>query len=487
MARLMDGEIEKLKQEVSLLDLVQSYGVELKKKGKDLIGLCPFHDDHSPSLVISPDKNLWHCMGACQEGGSVIDWVMKSEGVSLRHALEILKEKDHLTSGGLGGEVKAIKRTTLRKLDSPFDHSVENQELLNQVVDFYHDTLKQNPQGLDYLQQRRLKNLEMIDYFKLGLANRTLCYRLPMKGRQAGDEIRAKLLDLGILRESGSEHFRGSLVIPIFDEQGNVMEIYGRKINTHLRKGTAHHLYLPGPHRGVWNFSCLAENKEIILCEALIDALTFWCYGYRNVTASYGINGFTVDHLQAFKRCGIQRVFIAYDRDEAGDKAAETLGQKLISEGIDCFRVQFPIGLDANQYALQAHNVEKAFNHIIQNAVCMGNGNERKNKKIASVRLPVVLVASEFKGKEAAKEEKKTEKEKAPSAPLEPSAHPAPHSLPGAAGIGCDIANISAEVKPQEIIIPQENRRWRIRGLAEHHLRNHESQCPGLIEWQLSC
>jgi DNA primase len=465
MSRLMDGEIEKLKQDVSLIDLVQSYGVELKKKGKDLIGLCPFHDDHSPSLVISPDKNLWHCMGACQEGGSVIDWVMKSEGVSLRHALEILKEKDHLTSGGLGGEVKAIKRTTLRKLDSPFDHSVENQELLNQVVDFYHDTLKQNPQGLDYLQQRRLKNLEMIDYFKLGLANRTLCYRLPMKGRQAGDEIRAKLLDLGILRESGSEHFRGSLVIPIFDEQGNVMEIYGRKINTHLRKGTAHHLYLPGPHRGVWNFSCLAENKEIILCEALIDALTFWCYGYRNVTASYGINGFTVDHLQAFKRCGIQRVFIAYDRDEAGDKAAETLGQKLISEGIDCFRVQFPIGLDANQYAQQAHNVEKALNHVIQNALCMGNGNERKNKKIASVRLPVVPVAAECKGKGAAKEEKKTEKENEKEKEREKPIPPASSAPSAPPGPGCDIP---AEVKPQEIIIPQENRRWRIRGLARN-------------------
>jgi DNA primase len=73
MARLKENELEKLKQEVSLLDLVQSYGVKLQKKGKDMIGLCPFHDDHSPSLVISPDKNLWHCMGACQEGGSVIE------------------------------------------------------------------------------------------------------------------------------------------------------------------------------------------------------------------------------------------------------------------------------------------------------------------------------------------------------------------------------------------------------------------------------
>ena len=62
------------------------------------------------------------------------------------------------------------------------------------------------------------------------------------------------------------------------------------------------HLYLPGPHRGVWNEAALAAAKEIILCEALIDALTFWCAGYRNVTASYGVEGFTADHLAAFKR-----------------------------------------------------------------------------------------------------------------------------------------------------------------------------------------
>ncbi len=144
MARLKENELERLKQEVSLLDLVQSYGVKLQKKGKELIGLCPFHDDHSPSLVISPDKNLWHCMGACQEGGSVIDWVMKSESVSLRHALEILKQREN--PGILGGEIKHIKKATVRKLDSPFDFGsdkpVESQALLNQVIDFYHETTK---------------------------------------------------------------------------------------------------------------------------------------------------------------------------------------------------------------------------------------------------------------------------------------------------------------------------------------------------------
>jgi len=65
--------------------------IQLKRHGTDLIGLCPFHDDHEPSLVITPDKNLWHCLGACQTGGTVIDWVMKAEGVSFRHAVELLR------------------------------------------------------------------------------------------------------------------------------------------------------------------------------------------------------------------------------------------------------------------------------------------------------------------------------------------------------------------------------------------------------------
>jgi DNA primase len=457
MARLKENELERLKQEVSLLDLVQSYGVELKKKGKELVGLCPFHNDHEPSLIISPDKNLWHCMGACQEGGSVIDWVMKSEGVSLRHALEILKERN---PDILGGEIKHIKRATVRKLDSLFDFdsdkSLENQALLNQVINFYHETLKQNPEGLEYLKKRGLKNSEMIDHFKLGLANRTLAYRLPESNRQAGKEIRGKLQRLGILRENGHEHFRGSLIIPVFDETGSVVEIYGRKIGKKLSKETILHLYLPGPHKGVWNFSCLAaaKCKDIILCEALIDALTFWCYGFRNVTTSYGINGFTKDHLEAFKRYRTERVLIAYDRDEAGEKAAKKLSEKLMAEieGIGCFRVQFPMGLDANEFVKQAHNAEKALNHVIQNAVWMGSDKKAFNINLIDIKMQ----------KEAAKGEKERADTNSPDL-LAPAHVPSSPSGPG-----CNIANISAEVKPQEIIIPQENRRWRIRGLARN-------------------
>ena len=148
---------------------------------------------------------------------------------------------------------------------------------------------------------------EAIDHFKLGFANRTLGYRLPLKNRKEGAAIRGQLQRIGLLRASGHEHFNGSIVMPVINEMGQVLEVYGRKINDNLRKGTPTHLYLPGTHAGIWNEAALkATSAEIILCESLIDALTFWCAGFRNVTASYGIEGFTADHIrQAFKQNNI--------------------------------------------------------------------------------------------------------------------------------------------------------------------------------------
>jgi len=206
----------------------------------------------------------------------------------------------------------------------------------------------QSPEAMRYLVKRGLESGEIVDRFRLGYANRTLCLHLPASNRAAGDAQRTRLKQLGILRNQkpGHEHFNGSLVIPVFNLAGEVVEMYGRKIVPNLRPGTDYHTYLPGPHRGVWNEEALAASKEIILCEALVDALTFWVAGYRQVTASYGTNGFTEDHRRAFERHGTERVYIAYDRDEAGDKAADKLAAELMERGIECFRVQFPKGME---------------------------------------------------------------------------------------------------------------------------------------------
>jgi DNA primase len=375
MARIPDGVIERLKTTVSVQRLVEARGVVLTKHGADLHGRCPFHEDRTPSLVITPTKNLWHCFGACQTGGTVIDWVMRAEGVSFRHAVELL-QNDALPLAAASSSSLALppKQSTVKKLAMPLEREADDAKLLGQVIEYYHQTLLQNPEALEYLQRRGIGSEEAIRTFKLGMADRTLGYRLPEKTRVEGAALRGALQRIGVLRESGHEHFNGSLVIPIIDGNGEVTEVYGRKLNDHLRPGTPKHLYLPGPHRGVWNAAALRTSKEVILCEALIDALTFWCAGYRNVTASYGVEGFTVDHLTAFKQSNIERVLIAYDRDEAGEKAAQKLADHLNAEGLDCYRILFPKGLDANEYALKVGPAAKSLGVAIRSAQWLGKG-----------------------------------------------------------------------------------------------------------------
>jgi DNA primase catalytic core len=414
MPRIPDEVIERLKREVSLESLVEAGGIRLTRHGADLHGLCPFHDDREPSLVVSPKKNLWHCLGACQTGGTVIDWVMKSQGVSFRHAAELLRN-------GLAGGAQPAKTSTVRRLPAPVELEASGAEALEQVVSYYHATLKEWPEAMKYLQARGLTNPEMVSRFRIGYANRTLGLHLPSKNRKAGEELRGRLQTLGIIRESGHEHFNGCVVFPVFDKTGAVVEMYGRKITPNLREGTPLHLYLPGAHKGVWNIEMLQASKEVILCESIIDALTFWCAGFKNVTASYGVNGFTEDHRRAFLEHGVKQVWIAYDRDEAGDAAAARLKEELAAIGIGSHRVLFPKGMDANEYA----------RHVTP----------------ARESLAVLLNSAEWLVKP-----KLEVKEETPQhvIPLAAEAAPAP------------ITNTD------EIAIEQSGRRYRIRGLAKN-------------------
>jgi DNA primase catalytic core len=469
MARIPDEVIGRLKQEVSLQRLVEARGIVLKRYGADLIGLCPFHEDHEPSLVISPKNNLWHCLGACQAGGSVIDWVMKCHGISFRHAVELLRA-DHpsLTEAGA-----PIRISTVRKLPSPIQHDAGDAEALLQAVNYYHDTLKNTPDAQAYLQKRGLISSEMIGHFRLGFANRTLGLRLPPANRKTGAEVRGRLQKLGIIRESGHEHFNGCIVFPIFDRTGQVVEIYGRKIaDGHLTAGTPVHMYLPGPHRGVWNESALEVTKEIILCESVIDALTFWCAGYRNVTASYGVNGFTDDHRAALKKYETKRVLIAYDRDEAGEKAAATLADELMGTGIECYRIVFPHRMDANEYALKVQPAAKTLGLLLNQAHWLGKGQppERETVEIRPAPVESEPVASGDPEPEEVEE------------PIEPAAKeemPEPVSSLAADEVPSDpppppirsatpADDMPVEMRAHEMILSRGDRRYRVRGFAKN-------------------
>jgi len=292
----------------------------------------------------------------------------------------------------------------------------------------------------------------------------------------------------------------------VLNTEGEVVEMYGRKITPNLREGTPDHLYLPGAHRGVWNEEAFGASKEIVLCESLIDALSFWNAGIRNVTASYGVNGFTDDHRAALNKHCTERVYIAYDRDEAGDKAAAALALELMEMGIECFRVLFPKGMDANEYSLKVQPAAKSLAVLLNKAEWLGKGKRPEPRSMEPL-MELVIEAEpdaepviEDDPEPATKEERIDEEsimaeieaeleiaadpidqepieeepapaaspadipnhvlplaaEPEPIAPMEPTAAPAP------------VIDVPVEMRGEDIFLMQGDRRYRIRGLNKN-------------------
>jgi DNA primase catalytic core len=445
MARIPESEIERLRSEVSVERLVEASGVELKRGGKDLVGRCPFHEDDTASLVVTPAKNLWHCFG-CGVGGGPIDWVMKKNAVSFRHAVELLR------AGLAAGSLEATGASLVRKLPSPVAFDAGEQELLDQVIGYYHETLLQSPEALAYLARRGIADRELIEAHRLGFANRTLGLRLPATKVKAGAELRGRLQAIGLLRASGHEHFNGCLVVPVIDEAGHVTEVYGRKITQNVDPPL--HLYLPGPHKGVWNARALVGQAEVILTEALIDAMTFWCAGYRNVTSAYGVEGVTPELLALLASPvdgRARRVLIAFDRDEAGDRGAAKVAEQLLAAGADCYRVQFPRGMDANEYALKVTPAAKSLGLLIRKALWLGKGPppaETPGQRVEDVALPVDAALAREPSFLAAAVESTT------AVVAELAAEPA--------------AQDTAQGSDDEVVMSFGDRRYRVRGMARN-------------------
>jgi DNA primase len=489
MARIPDAELERLKGEVSLARLIESQGHRLISQGKDLACRCPWHEgDETPSCIVTPATNLWHCFG-CGAGGTVIDWVMRSHRVSFRHACELLL-KEHpalaaaVTSNDSVGAAPKLSQGKLRQAQSfALPASAEEAEtdslLLDQVIEFYHQTLLASPEALGYLERRGLGSRELIERFRLGYANRTLAYRLAPKQYKAGAQMRAALQRIGILRDSGHEHLNGSIVVPIFgtvddgslDPSRHVVGAYGRKVLDNLRAGTPKHLYLPGPHRGVLNGEGLRGQAEVILCEALLDALTFWAAGYRNVTSCYGVNGLTDELVATMKVCGAQRILIAFDRDEAGERGAEIVAKRLMAEGLECFRLLFPKGMDANGYACAVRPAEKSLGVVIRAAQWLGRGAKPtlttqvvhdahpEVERDAAAPVPIVLVVQSNIVATPAAAGNAAKEEAASTAMLpEPLAAAVPALPPPEPEMQSD---------EQQLVIAFGERRYRVRGLPK--------------------
>jgi hypothetical protein len=315
------------------------------------------------------------------------------------------------------------------------DPTSDDQQLLAQVINYYHATLQASPDALAYLQSRGITNSQAIEQFRIGYADRTLGLKLPSKQARAGKELRGRLQQLGLFRaHSGHEHFNGCVVFPICagDGTGRIVDLYGRRTHYHgLGKDVPRDMYLTSERRGVWNIEALAATEEIIICPSIFDALVFWCQGYRNVTCTLGADALTDDHLAAFQEFKIKRVLLV----------AESIAPRLREAGLECFVVRLPLGQSIESYARQMQDQAEALAALLRQAQWLGQGKAPSAVTIASLT---------------------------PESTKPADTQPEPVPLRTASPLPPAPQEVEAEVKEDEVTLRFGNRRYRIRGWSKN-------------------
>jgi DNA primase len=320
-------KIEELKKSIDLVALVKSRGIQLKKNGKGYKGLCPFHKDKAPSLSVNPDTNLWRCFG-CDAGGDVISFIEYIDNVSFREAVAQLSESGTQWPRKHGAESKAHRVKPL---------SVKELKLLSKVLSYYQHTFTEDSRGINYLKNDRgITDNQSFKDFGTGYVNGTILEILP----QDEDIIKALKL-IGILNNKGHEIFYNCVVFPLYDSKGAIVNLYGRNIDD---ENTVTHLYLPGPRAGLVKpaYSVVKRSQSIILTESIIDGLTLYDQGFKNVVPVYGVNGLIDDHITLFNH-KVKEAYIVFDADESGIKGAEAVSLRLKEKDITPYIVNLPL------------------------------------------------------------------------------------------------------------------------------------------------
>ncbi|MBF0107133.1 MAG: toprim domain-containing protein [Deltaproteobacteria bacterium] len=333
--------IEQLKIKTDLSSYIQSRGIPLNKVGHNYKGFCPFHNETTPSFTVNPKDNLWQCFG-CGIGGDVFSFVERFDKVGFSKAVQIVAKN----------QGSSLKEPPQQKEVQSQD-SVRQIKLLNHVVKFYQQELVNDKRGLDYLKQRAITDKQSILDFGTGFCAGNLGNILP-----SDEDTLNQLKQIGLLNKNGHEMFYGCVVFPLTDFDGTVLGLYGRRVE----EDQVSHLYLPGPRKGLMNWQAAKRSRNLIFVESIIDALTLYSHGFKNVIPVYGTNGFTNWHVELFKRYPIEQVFICFDNDDAGRSGAFSVRARIKEFKPTGKRVKVDIinlyCKDINEYFCKGHSAD---------------------------------------------------------------------------------------------------------------------------------
>jgi DNA primase catalytic core len=337
-------KIDHIKTSVDLKTYIEQVtGSTFKKNGKGYVTRCPFpdHEDKTPSFIVTPQENLFNCFG-CNRGGDIFEFDKLYFNLDFT---ESVKKHD-----------SSVKKTAVKRKISKEALTVKEQKLLGRVVSYYQHTFAEDMAGLDYLKSRGITDNQSIKDFAAGFVNGSLLNILP-----EDDKIITSLKKIGILNSKGKEIFLNCVVFPLYDINGVAVSLYGRNIDKDCR---VNHLYLPGIRCGLVNRQAAKRSQVIILAESIIDALTLYDQGFKNVMPIYGTNGFTEDHIFFFNR-KIKEVYLVFDADDAGKRASKAVKQQLKEKDIKAFIVDLPVK-DVNLF-FNSHTPEE-FESLLKKA-----------------------------------------------------------------------------------------------------------------------
>ncbi len=354
--------INTIKARTDILDLVSEY-VKLEKRGRNYIGLCPFHDEKTPSFSVSEDKQICHCFG-CKKGGNVFQFIQEIKGISFTEAVKELGERVDVKV-----DIGDSHNNPSHQVASEDLQMIEMHELMQA---YYHYALKKTVEGeqaLNYLKQRGFTD-ELIDKRKIGYA--------PNSAKFCHDFLEQKGYDIQLAYESGLlsrneenfsyyDRFRDRIMFPLNNAQGRTVGYSGRTYTNQEPK------YLNSPETPIFQKRRLLYNldfarrsvrqsDEIILLEGFMDVIKADQAGLKQVVASMGTS-LSQEHMTFIKKL-TSNVTLMFDGDRAGSEATLKTGQLLLQQGLNVFVISLPNGMDPDEY-IEKHGAE-AFNYFVE-------------------------------------------------------------------------------------------------------------------------
>ncbi|MBC7234252.1 MAG: DNA primase [Chloroflexi bacterium] len=321
--------VEEIKQRLDIVEVIGEY-VPLQKAGRHFKGLCPFHTEKTPSFIVFPESQSWHCFGACSTGGDLFTFIMRRENMDFAEALRFLAQR------------AGVQLTPLDEAEREQRDELDRLREINRIAaEFYHHILMRSPQGepgLCYLERRGVARQTMAT-FQLGYAPsewHTLDHYLRQQGVSQEDALKAGLLSES---EQGTvyDRFRGRVLFPIRDPQGRVIGFGGRVLDDSLPK------YLNTPQTPLFDKGsvlygidlareAIRESGTAVIVEGYMDVIIPYQCGVRNLVACMG-TALTEAHMDMLKRI-TKTLVLALDPDAAGMAAVEK-GVATAQEGLE--------------------------------------------------------------------------------------------------------------------------------------------------------